>query len=199
MPTASALTWMGTIFYVDDAVLIARSLEELQRMLNVCQQWAEKNRMSIKLTLHLRQEFWLHKHTTSAIKERVRIPAHSLGPLGLVVKVKENDTAIVEVAGLGQVELRVQDLTHVSLVITDVDCFKYLGLNLDYVLRMEEATKAVLASIRFTHSKVAATLHSLHQLPRRGNNVFSRKHYRTSCTDAQKVKSNSGKQLFFYP
>jgi hypothetical protein len=29
MPTASALTWMGTIFYVDDAVLIARSPEEL--------------------------------------------------------------------------------------------------------------------------------------------------------------------------
>jgi hypothetical protein len=39
---------MGTIFYVDDAVLIARSPEELKRsMLNVCQQWAEKNRMSI--------------------------------------------------------------------------------------------------------------------------------------------------------
>ena len=32
------LTWMGTIFYVDDAVLIARSPKELQRMLNVCQQ-----------------------------------------------------------------------------------------------------------------------------------------------------------------
>jgi hypothetical protein len=49
MPTASALTWMGTIFYVDDAVLIARSPEELQLMLNVCQQWAEKNRMSINV------------------------------------------------------------------------------------------------------------------------------------------------------
>ena len=33
MPTASALTWMGTIFYVDDAVLIARSPEDLQLML----------------------------------------------------------------------------------------------------------------------------------------------------------------------
>ena len=49
MPTASALTWMGTIFYVDDAVLIARSPEELQLMLNACQQWAEKNRMSINV------------------------------------------------------------------------------------------------------------------------------------------------------
>jgi len=29
MPTASALTWLGTISYVDDAVLIARSPEEL--------------------------------------------------------------------------------------------------------------------------------------------------------------------------
>jgi hypothetical protein len=110
----------------------------------------------------MRQDLWLHKHTTSAIKERLRIPAHSLG---LVVKVKENDTAIVEVAGLGQVELRVQDLTHVSLVITEVDCFKYLELKLDYALRMEEATKAGVANIRFAHSKVAATLHSLHQLP----------------------------------
>ena len=110
----------------------------------------------------------MRKHTTSAIKERVRIPAHSLC---VVAKVKENDTAIVEVAGLGQVELREQDLTHVSLVITEVDCFKYLGLNLDYALRMEDATKARLANIRFAHSKVAATLHSLHQLPRRGNNA----------------------------
>ena len=64
-----------------------------------------------------------------------------------------------------------QDLTHVRLVITEVDCFKYLGLNLDYSLRMEEATKAGVANIHFAHSKVAATLHSLHQLPRRGNNA----------------------------
>ena len=118
----------------------------------------------------MRQDLWLHKHTTSAIKERLRIPAHSLG---LVVKVKENDTAIVEVAGLGQVELRVQDLTHVSLVITEVDCFKYLELKLDYALRMEEATKTGVANIRFAHSKVVATLHSLHQLPRRGNVALS--------------------------
>ena len=95
--------------------------------------------------IQMRQELWLRKHTTSAIKESVPIPAHSLG---LVVKVKENDTAIVEVAGLGQVELRVQDL--ISLVITEVDCFKYLGLNLDYALRMEEATKAGVAN-RATH------------------------------------------------
>ena len=65
--------------------------------------------------IQMRQEVLLRKHTTSAIKESVRIPASSLG---LVVKVKENDTAIVEVAGLGQVELRVQDLTNVSLVIS---------------------------------------------------------------------------------
>jgi hypothetical protein len=118
--------------------------------------------------IQMRQEVLLRKHTTSAIKERVRIPASSLG---FVVEVKENDTAIVEVAGLGQVELRVQDLTHVSLVISEVDCFKYLGLNLDYALRMEEATKAGVANIRFAHSKVSTTLHSLHQLPRRGNNA----------------------------
>jgi hypothetical protein len=66
---------------------------------------------------------------------------------------------------------RVQDLTHVSLVITEVDCFKYLGLNLDYALRMEEATKAGVANIRFAHSKMSATLHSLHQLPKRGTHA----------------------------
>ena len=160
--------------------------------------------------IQMRQELWLHKHTTSAIKERVRIPAHSLG---LVVKVKENDTAIVEVAGLGQVELRVQDLTHVSLVITEVGCFKFLGLQLDYTLHMEEATKTGVANIRFAHSKVSATLHSLNQLPKRepmrhyhllcvsrcGDRVFSRKHGKISGTYAQKVKSNSGKQFFLSP
>ena len=116
----------------------------------------------------MRQEVLLRKHTTSAIKESVRIPASSLG---LVVKVKENDTAIIEVAGLGQVELRVQDLTNVNLVISEVDCFKYLGLNLDHALRMEEATKAGVANIRFAHSKLSATLHSLHQLPKRGTHA----------------------------
>ena len=140
----------------------------------------------------------------------MRIPASSLG---LVVKVKENDTAIIEVAGLGQVELRVQDLTNVSLVISEVDCFKYLGLNLDYALRMEEATKAGVANIRFAHSKVSATLHSLNQLPKRepmrhyhllcvsrcGDRVFSRKLWRISGTYVQKVKSNSGKQLCLSP
>ena len=118
--------------------------------------------------IQMRQELWLHKHTTSAIKERVRIPAHSLV---LVVKVKENDTVIVEVAGLGQVELRVQDLTHVRLIITEVDCFKYLGLKLDYAMSMEEATKTGVTNIRFAHSKVAATLHSLNQLPKRGTHA----------------------------
>ncbi len=54
-------------------------------------------------------------------------------------------------------ELRLQDLTRVRLVITEVDCFKYLGLNLDYAMRMEEATKTGVANIRFAHSKVAAT------------------------------------------
>ena len=49
MPTAPILAWIGTIFYVDDAVLIARSPAELQRMLNACQAWAEKSRMTINV------------------------------------------------------------------------------------------------------------------------------------------------------
>ena len=53
-----------------------------------------------------------------------------------------DDMAIVEVEGIGKVELRVQDLEHISLVIDEVACFKYLGLNLEYALRMEEATEA---------------------------------------------------------
>jgi hypothetical protein len=77
----------------------------------------------------------------------------------------------VDVEGIGKVELRVQDLEHISLVIDEVDCFKYMGLNLDHALRMEEATEAGVSNIRFAHSKVAATLHSLRQLPRRGNNA----------------------------
>ena len=38
---------MDTIFYVDDAVLIARSPEELQLMLNACQQ-KELQRLSVQ-------------------------------------------------------------------------------------------------------------------------------------------------------
>ncbi len=67
----------------------------------------------------------------------------------------------MEVAGVGKVELRVQDLSHVSLDIDKVDCFKYLGLNLDHALRMEDATETGVANIHFAHSKVAATEHWL--------------------------------------
>ena len=49
MPTAPALVWMGTILKVDDAVLMARSPKELQLMLDVCQESAERNRMSINV------------------------------------------------------------------------------------------------------------------------------------------------------
>jgi hypothetical protein len=61
----------------------------------------------------------------------------------------------------------------VSLVIDEVECFKYLGLNLDYKLRREEETKTGVANINFAQSKVAATLNSLKRLPRRGNNAAS--------------------------
>ena len=174
-------------------------------MLNVCQEWAERNRKSInvnktkvvvfledpamrnarprfnftltpafpvplpaKTRIKVRQELRLHRPTTSATQESVRIPKYSLG---LIVQIQGNDTAIVEVEGIGKVELRVQHLQHISLVIDEVDCFKYLGLNLDHALRMEEATEAGVSNIHFAHSKVAATLHSLRQLPRRGNNA----------------------------
>ena len=140
MPTAPALTWMGAIFYVDDAVLIAHSPEELQRMLNVCQELAERNRMSInvnkakvvvfleapamrqarprfnftltpafpvplpdKTRIKVRQELRLHRHTTSAAMESVRIPRYSLG---LILETLGDDMAIVEVEGIGKVELR---------------------------------------------------------------------------------------------
>ena len=92
----------------------------------------------------------MHRHTTSAAMESVRIPRHSLG---LIVETQGDDMAIVEVEGTGKVELRVQDLEHVSLVIDEVDCFKYLGLHLDYALRMEEATEAGVSNIHFAHSK----------------------------------------------
>ena len=57
------------------------------------------------------------------------------------------------------------------LVIDEVECFKYLGLNLDHKLRIEDETKTGVANINFAPSKVAATLNSLKQLPRRGKNA----------------------------
>ena len=49
--------------------------------------------------------------------------------------VKLNRDVASEVAGIGRVELQIQDLVHISLVIYEVDCFTYLGLNLDHALR----------------------------------------------------------------
>ena len=71
---------MGTIFYVDDAVLIARSLEELQLMLNVCQQWAEKNRMFINVNKTKIVVFLEDSVTTRNVRPRLNFtltPAHA--------------------------------------------------------------------------------------------------------------------------
>jgi hypothetical protein len=58
MPIATTRKRKGTIFYVDDAVLIACSPDDLQRMLDVCQEWVEKNRMSINVHKTKVECFW---------------------------------------------------------------------------------------------------------------------------------------------
>ena len=135
-------------------------------MLHVCQEWAERNRMSINVNktkvvvfledpamrnarprfdftltpafpvqlpantrIKVRQELRVHRLTTSAAQESVRIPQHSLG---LIVKIQGNDTAIVDVEGIGNVELCVQDLEHISYTSnTHMDppaqCLHYYG------------------------------------------------------------------------
>ena len=44
------LNWVGAFLYVDDMVLIARTAAQLQRMINSCQNWAERSRMKINET-----------------------------------------------------------------------------------------------------------------------------------------------------
>ena len=89
-----------------------------------------------KTRIKVRRELILRKQATGAARDFVSIHTHSLG---IVIKTEGNDTAIVDVMGIEQVELQVEE-KHMSLVIDEVDCFKYLGLNLDHGLRMEEAT-----------------------------------------------------------
>ena len=53
-----------------------------------------------KTRIKVRQEVRLHRHTTSAAMESVRIPQHSLG---LIVETLGDDMASVEVEGIGKV------------------------------------------------------------------------------------------------
>ena len=68
---------------------------------------------------------------------------------------------------VGTVCVLPSDLKNFSLVPQEVDEFKYLGLTLDRAFTMDAATSAGVKQIQFAHAKLAATLHSLRQLPRR--------------------------------
>jgi len=39
--------WIGAFLYVDDMVLIARSVKQLQHMIDACQEWSERSRVKI--------------------------------------------------------------------------------------------------------------------------------------------------------
>ena len=124
--------------------------------------------LSVESRIKTKIEMRLRRHSPAAAQEIVRIPAYSIG---VVTAVVGDSTAIVEFANMGKVELRVTDLRQIDLALVEVDCFKYLGLQVDHGLKMEEATKAGVNNVNFAHSKLTATLHSLKQLPRRGNNA----------------------------
>ena len=201
MPSVSVLVWIGTIFYVDDAIIIARSPSQLQAMLNRCQQWAEKNRLSINVNKTKVMVFF-ENPTVRAARQRFRFTLSPSFPtpldpkthiltkiaqryrrhtalqpaefavvppntLGVVESTDMSGLSVVDFPTIGRVEIRKADLGHISLVPVEVDEFKYLGLILDHLLTMDAAATAGVKQIEFAHSKLAATLHSLRQLPRR--------------------------------
>ena len=201
MPSVSVLVWIGTIFYVDDAIIIARSPSQLQAMLNQCQQWAEKNRLSINVNKTKVMVFF-ENPTVRAARQRFRFTLSPSFPtpldpkthiltkiaqryrrhtalqpaefavvppntLGVVESTDMSGLSVVDFPTIGRVEIRKADLGHISLVPVEVDEFKYLGLILDHLLTMDAAATAGVKQIEFAHSKLAATLHSLRQLPRR--------------------------------
>jgi hypothetical protein len=79
----------------------------------------------------------LRRHTKGAAQESVQIPVNSPD---LVVEIEGNTRGSYGHLDIWKVELQVPDLEHVSLVVDEVDCFKYLGLNLDHGLSKEEGT-----------------------------------------------------------
>ena len=86
---------------------------------------------------------------------------------GVVESTDMSGSSVVHFPTIGRVEIRKADLGNISLVPMEVDEFKYLGLTLDHQLTMDAAASAGVKQIEFAHSKLAATLHSLRQIPRR--------------------------------
>ena len=76
--------------------------------------------LSADFRLKTKSDESLRRHSSTAAQEIVRIPSYSIGVVTAVVGAS---TAIVEFVDMRKVELRVTDLSHVDLVLDEVDCF----------------------------------------------------------------------------
>ena len=117
--------WMGAIFYADDIVLIADDPDQLQRMLDIVQTWAQENYAQISL----RKTFVMSFHVDPSA------PPQQTSTHEWKITDTTSDTPV----------------TH---IIKQCTTFTYLGVLLDQTLTFHEATKQAIASFWFAHRKI---------------------------------------------
>ena len=114
-------------------VLIARSPAQLQRMIDACQDWAERSRMRIN---HEKTEVMMFYETPSQRTTRFPSTFHITTRFPFLQPTQ-------------------------TLPLKETLTFKYLGLTLDPYLTMEFVTKKICRKINTAHQTVAVFAHSL--------------------------------------
>ena len=117
--------WMGAILYADDIVLIAEDPTQLQKMLDIVQEWSQNH----YATISLKKTYVMSFHT-----EKLNSPTQPLHHSWNITDTT-SDTPIVH-------------------KIKTCTTFTYLGVLLDQTLSFGPATKQVLASFWYAHRKI---------------------------------------------
>ncbi len=134
MYTSKGNIWLGAIAYVDDLVLISKSPQKLQAMLNTCQSWCEKSRVEIIFEKTKIMIFNLRLQQTS------RQPSHTWSITAQYLPLEHPQK---------------------TTTLKVVDAFKYLGVPLDKDLAMGTLHTLILDNIQKANGKLQGLLRDL--------------------------------------
>ena len=101
--------------------------------------------------------------TTSHHLNKFPLTVIETGSIGTILETNEKHETHIHFNEVGEIWIERNQTDTLSLLLQEVDNFKYLGIHLDWELNMEKASELIIMNINFAHSKLAATLHSLRQ------------------------------------
>ena len=155
---SAAPVWIGGILYVDDLALISTDPDELQAMLDVCQNWSERTRVQINAG---KSKIMVFHEPSDEHAKRLRRPTSRSGG----VKTRLPPTSFHPRHHFPRSLPADQRVTNLE----EVKEFTCLGLCLDSSLSMHAALREIKSRASKAHALVSAVSYSLRYDKRRWN------------------------------